>query len=279
MEIDDRIREIVNHYRLSVPAFAEKADISYTTLQNVIGNRKSKPSFDVLSKILTNFPDVREQWLIQGKGEMLYSEANELHPDDFIPTEEAYRLSKEYELDVRDPFEFTHLENTNANSFIKLDNSQWLMTMPLAEFNVQAGLLDHYQDMDYLQGLSQHSIIVDRPAKGRYVAFRVNGDSMDDGSRNSIVPNSIVAARELGRQHWTSKLRYNTFPYWIIYTTEARMPLLKEIVAHDVEKGTITCHSLNSDPGYNDFDLSLDNIQALFYVIDISRSVSSKDYY
>lgn len=183
------------------------------------------------------------------------------------------------DIPVQDAFELQHLENKNANSFAKLPNGQWLMTMPLAEFSIQAGLLDHYQDLDYMEGLAQHSIIVDNPVKGKYIAFRVSGDSMDSGGRDAILPNSIVSTRELQRQHWTSKLRFKDFPYWVIYTTQAKMPLLKEIVSHDVYKGVITCHSLNSDPGYTDFDLSLNDVQALFYVVNVYRDISKKDYY
>lgn len=182
-------------------------------------------------------------------------------------------------LSVNEPFEMSYYENKNSNQFIKLENGQHLMVVPLLEFNVQAGFLDHYQDLEYLNSLSKHSLIVDKPAQGRYLAFRVSGDSMDSGGNDAIMPNSIATARELQRQHWTNKLRYLDFPYWIIYTTQARMPLLKQITNHDTEKGIITCHSLNNDPGYTDFDLSINDIQALFYVVDIHRTVANKNYY
>ncbi len=153
------------------------------------------------------------------------------------------------------------------------------MLMPLAEFNIQAGLLSSYQDADFLMDLSQHGILVDKPLQGRYVAFRVNGDSMDDGSNNAITRNSIVSTRELLRHHWTDKLRYRDFPYWVIYTTQSKMPLLKEIIEHNTEEGYIVCHSLNDSPEFTDFKLHINDIQALFYVIDVSRSVSKKISY
>ncbi len=170
-------------------------------------------------------------------------------------------------------------ENKNGNKFIELPNGQYYMLMPLAEFNVQAGFLSAYQDADFLMDLSQHGILVDKPVQGRYVAFRVNGDSMDDASSNAITRNSIVSTRELQRHHWNGKLRYRDFPYWVIYTTQSKMPLLKEIVDHNVEDGTITCHSLNDSPEFTDFTLHMNDIQALFYVIDVNRTVSKKSFY
>lgn len=166
--------------------------------------------------------------------------------------------------------------NKNGNRFMELPNGQYYMLMPLAEFNVQAGFLGNYQDTDFLMDLGQHGIVVDKPLHGRYVAFRVNGDSMDDGSSSAISRNSIVTTRELQRHHWADKLRFKDFPYWVIYTTQSRMPLLKEIVEHITEEGYITCHSLNDSPEYTDFRLNIDEVQALFYVIDVNKSVSNK---
>ncbi|MEL1243553.1 helix-turn-helix transcriptional regulator [Flavobacterium sp. DGU11] len=187
-------------------------------------------------------------------------------------------VSSERDIHVVDSYELQFTKNKNANHFTRLPNGQYYMTMPLAEHKIQAGFLDNYQDIELLKGMSQHGIIVDRPAKGRYLAFRVKGDSMDDGTSDAIPQNYIVATRELQRQHWTSLIRFKDFRFWVIYTTESKFPLLKEITGHDVEKGIISCHSLNDSPEYKDFDLSLNDVQALFYVINIQRDVA-KDYY
>lgn len=167
-------------------------------------------------------------------------------------------------------------ENNNGNRFIELPNGQFFMTMPLADFNIQAGFLDHYQDAEFLMDMQQHGMWVDKPVKGRYVAFRVSGDSMDDGSINSIPRNSVVATRELQRQHWITKIRFRDFPYWVIYNKHSKMPLIKEMVHHDPDTGNITFHSLNDSPEFEDFVLNVDDIQALFYVIDVNRGVSKK---
>ena len=172
-----------------------------------------------------------------------------------------------------------NFENKNGNKFIELPNGQFYMLMPLADFNIQAGFLSNYQDAEFLMDLSQHGILVDKPVMGRYVAFRVNGDSMDDASSEAITRNSIVSTRELQRHLWTDKLRYRDFPYWVIYTTQSKMPLLKEIVEHNTEEGFIMCHSLNDSPEFSDFKLHMNDVQALFYVIDVSRTVSKKMIY
>lgn len=199
--------------------------------------------------------------------------------------EKHYGLSSESnkqdfdDIKVNDHFEHEFVENANANYFQKLPGGKYYMLMPLAGHNIQAGLLDNYQDIEMLKGMDQHGIIVDRPAKGRYLAFVVKGDSMDDGTSDAIPHDYIVATRELQRQHWRNKLRYRDFRFWVIYTTESKYPLLKEITGHDIEKGIISCHSLNDSPEYQDFDLSLNDVRALFYVISITRPVSGREIY
>lgn len=124
-------------------------------------------------------------------------------PKDWIEKAEGefrYNLPKEVEdIAVNSVFEHEFSQNKNSNHFIKLPNGQWFMTMPLAEHGIQAGFLDHYQDLDFLTDIVQHSIIVDKPVQGRYVAFRVKGYSMDDGTKNAIEHNNIVSCRELQR--------------------------------------------------------------------------------
>ncbi|MCW4470589.1 DUF1870 family protein [Flavobacterium sp. MFBS3-15] len=208
-------------------------------------------------------------------------ESGERSPDD-IQLRKLEEVSQRHtelnDIATVDPYELQFTKNKNANHFTRLPNGQYYMSMPLAEHNIQAGFLDSYQDIEALNGMSQHGMIVDKPAKGRYLAFRVKGDSMDDGTSDAIPQNYVVATRELQRQHWTSPIRYKDFRFWVIYTTESKYPLLKQIIDHDTEKGIITCHSLNDSPEYRDFQLSLNDVQALFYVINVQRDVA-KDYY
>jgi len=177
---------------------------------------------------------------------------------------------------VRDDEPF---ENKNGNKFQELPNGQYVMTMPIIEVNAQAGLLDNYQSAEFLLDMEQYGLVTDQPVKGRYIAFRVSGHSMDDGGYNAIPDKSIVSTRELQRHHWTSKIRYSDFPYWVIYTTQSKMPLLKEIIEHNAQEGYITCHSLNDSPEFTDFRLDINDVQALFYVIEVKRNVTKKISY
>lgn len=162
-------------------------------------------------------------------------------------------------------------DNNNGNHFIELSNGQYLMIMPTVGVEVQARYLDSSSDVEFIAELPKHSIIVDDVKKGSYVAFVVSGDSMDNGLSNAIMAGDVVATRELQRVHWRDKIRYKDFPNWIIYTTKSAKPLLKQIVSHDTDTGMIVCHSLNDSPEYSDFELNLNDVNKLFYVIRITR--------
>lgn len=254
-----RIKEVLKHLRLTKNGLGVSLGDKNGMRLTHVETGRNKISAQLASDITSKYPNISYDWLLNGEGEMF--------------------IKKEDNAVVNEPYEIYVTANKNGSDFLKLENGQYLMTMPLAEWSVQAGLLDHYQDIEYVKDMAKHSIIVDEPYKGRYMAFRVKGDSMDNGTSEGFVQNMIVSTRELQRQHWTSKLRYKDFPYWIIYTTQNKMPLLKEIIDHDVETGVITCHSLNDSPEYNDFELHINDVQALFYVIHKSMEVSKKAYY
>ncbi len=186
-------------------------------------------------------------------------------------------LTKEYGSDTSNSIvavpEAEYYTSKTGNKFFELDNGQYIMKVPLLDIGLQAGFSGKYADTDYNDEVqSFHSIVVNKIHLGKYLAFRVFEFSMDSGNSDAILPKDIVTGRELNREHWRNKLYLKNNPYWIIATTENKYPIIKEIVEHDVERAVIKCHSLNPSPEYQDFDLSLNKVTALFNVVDISRN-------
>lgn len=145
---------------------------------------------------------------------------------------------------------------------------------PLVPVRAQARYVSDFHNAEFISGFSRVSLVVDRIGRGNYQAFEIQNDSMDDDSKRSIPDGAIVLGRELGKQHWQSKFRTNQFPYWIIVHKNAI--LCKEIIHHDVERGIITCHSLNESPEYQDFDLSLNDVNQLFNIV--KKQIQGRSY-
>ncbi len=71
MSINERFETIIKVlFAGNKRAFAFHIGVSPTVVENVVGTRKGKPSFDFLEKVCAN-ANVSAEWLIMGKGEML----------------------------------------------------------------------------------------------------------------------------------------------------------------------------------------------------------------
>jgi len=253
---------------------------TFDDLGNIVGitgtgmrlaiNRRSLKRYYV--NIIADKLGLSLKWLETGEGDMFNNDPGDFAKvKSYLADEQSFQVN---ELKVKDPLDLGFYENNNGNSFVRIDNSKYLMTLPLVDYHVQAGFMDHSQDKIFLGDLQKHTIIVDKPAQGKYLAFRVRGDSMDDGSTNAIRQGDIVSARELQRSNWQNKLHLHKFNKWVIFSKTSTYPLIKEIVSHDTENGTITCHSYNDAPEFkNDFTLNIDEITGLYNVIDVSPEI------
>lgn len=74
MTINDRFNEIIKSlFNGNKRAFAQQVGVSPTVIENVVGTRKGKPSYDVLYKIIAN-ANISPEWLMTGRGNMLREE-------------------------------------------------------------------------------------------------------------------------------------------------------------------------------------------------------------
>lgn len=72
-DIHQRIGLLVDHFCAgNKTAFGKETDILPGVLASIIGGRMSKPSFDLLHKVLSRYPQVSGDWLISGQGSMLH---------------------------------------------------------------------------------------------------------------------------------------------------------------------------------------------------------------
>ena len=162
------------------------------------------------------------------------------------------------------------IQQTETDSpFIDLGNGQYIMIVPLVQDYAYAGYLGGYQDEEYIDELPKHSFVVNKQHRGKYMAFQVIGDSMSDGTEESITEGSTVTGREIQRHLWASRFHIHRFKDYVIVHREGI--LIKRIIRHDVEEGVICCRSLNPDKdAYPDFDLNLDDVRQIFNIVNVT---------
>ena len=73
MDLNSRVQKIINYSELSSSEFADEIGVQRSNISHVLSGR-NKPSLDFLMKIKDRFPEIQWEWLIEGKGPMVFSE-------------------------------------------------------------------------------------------------------------------------------------------------------------------------------------------------------------
>lgn len=164
---------------------------------------------------------------------------------------------------------FSKEKGSNINQTVEASplTPEHIIHVPLVNQYAYAGYLCGYADEEYIETLPSIPFIVDQEGHGKYMAFEVKGDSMDDGTDEAYKEGDRLLCREIYQQYWAeSKLHIRKWDFVIVHKDGI---LIKRIVAHDVENRTITVHSLNSY--YPDRVLNLAEVKQIFNVIEMSR--------
>ncbi len=252
MQIHDNLRKVVTYLMEQGKAGSQRelaATLGYNpSAFSQILNGRVPVSEKFLGRLSALDPRINLDWVRHNTGEMLL-------PVD--PVVEARMVSDD------------DLEYLSANSkgckFYKRGNRLFMTVrhVPYAAFGQFVNDSDRLDPVE--DEWSEETYEVDRLARGHYLSFEVKGDSMDTGSRQSFESGDRVLVRELEREFWRDRIRFDKRPYWVVVFGSS--VLLKQMIAQDLTNGTVTFHSLNPSPEYADFTLNEDDIRALYYVI------------
>ncbi|WP_293947273.1 MULTISPECIES: helix-turn-helix domain-containing protein [unclassified Sphingobacterium] len=218
------------------------------------------------TRIQNAFPQVQYDWLLYGKGER--NELGASHSDTISMINVGNGKSIGYfSNDVK------FIDENKNNIFFEVSPGRYLMQTKLVTEKAKAGYLSGFSDAEYMDDLPAHFITVNEFHKGAYRSFEVSGDSMTDGTDASVLDGDIVTGRLIKRELWQSKFHTHKYRYWVIVHRYEGV-IIKEIAYHDVTNGILTLRSLNLDKAtYPDFEVSLDDVDQIFNVVDISRSL------
>ena len=111
-DINERIRKILNSkFGGNVSEMARQCGIPQPTLNNIVGNRMSSPSFENVERLINSDETINARWLITGKGAMLKIEKE---PIAVQSVDNNYLLDR-YEKIIRENeqlrMEIEHLKN------------------------------------------------------------------------------------------------------------------------------------------------------------------------
>ena len=90
----DRILSIIKYFHLSPSDFAEEIGVQRSSISHLISGR-NKPSLEFIQKILTRYPEISTEWILNGKGEMLKNGINQITMRNCTLTETIVNDKKE----------------------------------------------------------------------------------------------------------------------------------------------------------------------------------------
>ncbi|WGU68209.1 LexA family transcriptional regulator [Capnocytophaga canimorsus] len=213
--------------------FATALGIKQGSLSDIYRGKNGIGVSDSIKMTLIKDYSINIEWLETGNGE-IRKQANSNIESEIIPKGELK------------PKEYSHT-----------------LQVRVVTNKAKAGWADGFYNDEYLEDMPIITIDADESHKGKYLAFEVAGDSMEP----DYLEGDIVICREVQRHLWTSKLHIRDWDFVIAHYTEGIM--LKEIIEHDVEKGIITCRSLN--PNHKDFKIKLREVSSLYNVVEVRQ--------
>lgn len=238
-EFKDRLRFLLDRENITAYRIWKDTAITKATIGNYIDG-KTNPNKSNIA-LLASYFNVNEYWLQTGEGDMNKVKHASRQDEPFLITKSGIK-------------------------YYEMANGKFRMRVPFIPIKAYAKYVDEYRDAEFLgDNYEEFEFVVDQIGHGRYYAFEIKGDSMDDDSKRSLSNGDIVLARELSKEYWRNKLRTDDFPNWIIVLNNT--VLCKQIIDQNIDDCTIVCHSLNTSPEYADFQLNLNEVRQLCNII------------
>lgn len=125
MNARNRLQIIVNElFKGSRRAFSSKIGVPPATIDNILGERASKPSLDIVEKIFNSIECINPAWLLSGMGNMFKTEESTDNIS-VLQTEESiiYKMYKEKDAEARElSEEVGKLKYENSSLKERLEN-------------------------------------------------------------------------------------------------------------------------------------------------------------
>lgn len=289
--IGQRLERFIRLKGYSVRKFEAVVGVSNGTLGKIGDNIRT----ETVLKIKEKFPDMSEDWLLYGKGDMISDEKTLTMGGtikdrlrlfiDRLGVSEGFFLTKvgssaQTVSRLNDNLPKTFLDAVHAaypmlnmkwltsgegKVFAEAEKSGNVRMIPVVSHMAYAGYLNGYSDEEYMETLPTIPYVIGQGEDNdTFVAFEVNGDSMDDDTPDAYKSGDILICKQLELQLYRdSPLPYKRRDFVIVHKDGI---LIKRIISHDISKHTITIHSLSDDPRYKDTVLDLEDVRQMFTV-------------
>lgn len=160
-----------------------------------------------------------------------------------------------------------HLNQDNSArvfSAKKISAKKWIVNVPLVTSENRIDYCNKIENKQVPENMPNLSFVVENIDATKYLAFEIIGNSMENGTAESIPNEAIILGKEISLEDLEIYDKVKNRIAILIYGENI---LCKEITNYDSKNKRITCHSLNTSPEYADFEIAVSEIKQLFEVI------------
>ena len=221
---------------------------AFKQYETLLSQGETIVTHQLIEEIVTTFPDINKEWITDNKGPMFLSDNAIINGKDL-----NHSISK--------------LKSKNGTEEVSPVDEQNYMIVEYADLAVSAGMLGGDFSEAFVESLPEtHKRLIPREYnEGNYLVVRVNGDSMDDGSKRSLSDDDEILIRL-----WTDSIDTLPIRSKLFVLTTRSGHIVKQITKIDHKKQQFTCHSFN--PLYPDQIVDFDEVIQLFTVEKIVNS-------
>lgn len=200
MEIDTRIKELLDEFGITPYVLANAISVSNSTISRIL-HKGAKPRASNIKKI-SNYFNVYEKWLMTGKG-----------VKDKVPQIEMNKV-------VNNIISGESISIIGGNKFIDVGRSNYIMLVPLITEKFHFAFLSKVHNKKFYETLPYHPVRVSDPHKGFYLSFEVVGGYMTIKENPCVKEGYIVTGRKLDRELWISRMVFKTYKLFIVVHKE-----------------------------------------------------------
>lgn len=232
MEVQDRILMLIDSLGMNKNSFSVSIGIQPQTLHHIVAGRRTKPSFDVIERIISTYSCVNPLWLITGQGEM------------FVP----------------EKIEFGEKENSSINEDIQVivtdREGSGTIQIPIVDIAVAAGTgCYNPNNIEVVDSISLPDSMI-KPGV-QYLCVRVKGESMAP----TLLDSSFLVIRMLTRAEWAHLADEQIY---VLSDMEGKAYVKR--VKNRFKRGFIVCMSDNPDKAYYpNFNLQENEINTIWH--------------
>ncbi|MCL6266741.1 helix-turn-helix domain-containing protein [Flagellimonas myxillae] len=151
----------------------------------------------------------------------------------------------------------------HGSVFYPLDQGKLLAMSPLVLMEQQKEYITRVKAGVFSQNAFQTGFVLDSMDDELHMAFEVTGDSMNDGTINSIPNKAIVLGVEMDITDFAKKEGLLNKSYVLVCKDRI---ICKLIIGYSEKGNAVQCGNLNQSPEYQDFELPLEDILQIFKI-------------